>query len=738
LSPHGVKVFYFYGKLKPQMILAPNTVLGHYRLVEKIGEGGMGVVWKARDLRLDRDVAIKFLEEGPSLAPERKAELEREARAVAALRHPNIVTIYSIDEAEGMFFYTMELIEGTPLSKLVVPGGLEFDRLLAIAFPLTEAVAAAHDRGIIHRDLKPGNIMIEPDGTLKILDFGLARFVRPVLPFKAGGNEDTATVDSDLSGTLCYMSPEQIRGEAVDHRTDLFSFGVVLFELATGVLPFCGNTAADMISSILRDESRSAVEANPRLPAAIDRIFRDLLEKDSRARVSSARSLRDSLEMLRRESTTLKSEEIPSIAVLPFADMSPETDQTYFCEGIAEEIIIALGRVQKIRVASRTASFPSGGIPAGGDPREIGRRLNVGTLLEGSVRKAGNRLRISVQLLDAAHGFQLWSEVFDREHRDIFAIQEEIARNVVRALQVTLSPQENGALGKTSTRHVQAYDYYLRARRFYYRYAKRDIEFALQLFTRATELDPDYASAFAGLADCWSYIFLYSERKESVRQQAETAGRRAVELDPESAQAQASYAVALSLGGRAEEAEKLFESAVTLDPELFEAWYFYARHCFVKGETEKAIRLYEQACRVRPDDYQAPLLMAQLYEEAGRSKEARAVRRRGVELVEARLEFHPDDYRAMYMGANGLVALGEKVRGIDWASRARELAPEESMLLYNLGCIYAMAGEPEEALSCLEKAVGLGLSQKGWFAHDGNLDSLRNLPRFQDLMRKLN
>ncbi len=719
------------------MILAPDVVLGHYRLAEKLGVGGMGVVWKARDLKLERDVAVKFLTEGSSLAPERKAALEREARAVAALRHPNIVTIYSIDEAEGLFFYTMELIQGTPLSRITTPGGMEFDRFLSIAFPLTEAVAAAHDRGIIHRDLKPGNIMIEPDGTLKILDFGLAQVVRPVFPSAPGPEQETATVESGLSGTLCYMSPEQIRGETVDHRTDLFSFGIVLFELATGSLPFQGKTAADMISSILRDEPRSALEFNPRLPAAIDEVFRGLLEKDVRTRVAAARSLRDSLERLRRESTAGKTGGVPSVAVLPFADMSPDKNQAYFCEGIAEEIINALGRVHNLRVASRTASFPMAGKPAGADFLEIGRRLNVGTLLEGSVRKAENRLRITVQLLEAASGHQLWSEVFDREGRDIFSIQEEIARNVVRALQVALNPKEKGDLIKHSTRNVQAYDYYLRARQFYYRYTKRDIEFALQLFTRATELDPGFASAFAGLADCWSYIFLYAERKESVRRQAEAAGKRAVDLDPESAQAQASSAVALSLGGRGEEAEKLFESAVKIDPELFEAWYFYARHCFVKGETEKAIRLYEEARRVRPDDYQAPLLMAQLYEEMGQPEKARDSQRRGIELVEARLELHPDDVRALYMGANGFICLGEMERGLKWNRRAREIAPDESMVLYNLGCNYAMAGEPDEALSCLEKAVSLGLTQKGWFAHDGNLDSLRNLPRFQELMRTL-
>lgn len=719
------------------MNLAPDAILGHYRLAEKIGEGGMGVVWKARDLRLDRDVAVKFLSEGPSLTPERRSLLEREARAVAALRHPNIVTIYSIEEFEDALFYTMEFVEGTPLTKLIVPGGIEFDRLLAVAFPLTEAIAAAHDRGIIHRDLKPGNVMIEPDGKLKILDFGLARVLEPVLPpLTVGGEADTETAETGITGTLCYMSPEQIRGEAVDHRTDLFSFGVILFELATGILPFNGNTAADLISSILRDEPRSAVKANPRLPAAIDRIFCGLLEKDARSRIASARSLRDSLEALRRESAGRQGEEIPSIAVLPPVDMSPEKDQAYFCEGIAEEIIIALGRVKQLRVASRSASFQFAGGSV--DPREIGRRLNVGTLLEGSVRKDGDRLRISAQLLDTLHGFQLWSEIFDREHGDIFAIQEEIARNVVRALQVTLSPREKGALGKISTRHVQAYDYYLRGRGFYNRYTKQDIEFAFQLFTRATELDDSFASAFAGLADCWSYIFLYSERKESVRRQAEEAARRAVELDAESGQAQASYALALSLGGRGEEAVGHFEKAVALEPGLFEGWYYYARHSFTQGEYEKAIRLYEQACRVRPDDYQSPLLMAQIYEEVGRPEDARRSRLRGIELAEARLELHPDDSRALYMGANGLVALGEKERGLEWARRARALAPDDSMLLYNLGCIYSLAGDYEEAMSCLEKSIGVGrMTQKAWYEHDSNLDPLRGLPRFKELLDSL-
>jgi len=716
------------------MKIESGSTLTHYRLLEKLGEGGMGVVWKARDLKLDRDIAIKFLPEGVAHDPERRACFEREAKAVAALRHPNIVTIYAIAEDEGTYFFTMELVEGDPLSKYGVRGGVPLDRFFEIALPIADAIAAAHERGIIHRDLKPGNIMVSPGGAVKILDFGLARMFDLVPSLAAENNATTATLQEGLSGTICYMSPEQLRGEPLDHRTDLFSLGIVLFEFATGERPFEGKTSAEAIASILKDEPRSAVQLNARLPRQLDRILRHCLEKDVRFRMASVLALRTELERLKRTKDTTAPEEIPSIAVLPFVDMSREKDQAYFCEGIAEEIINALSIVRGLRVAARTASFQFRGEC---EPREIGRRLRVETLLEGSVRKSGNRLRITAQLIDAEQGFHLWSESFDREMRDIFVIQEEIAKNIVRALQVTLSPQEKGALQKSPTRHVQAYDYYLRGRSFYYRYGRHDIEFALQLFARATELDTGYALAYAGLADCWSFIYLYSERKTSVREQAESASRRAVELAPYSAQAQASSAVALSIGGRKEEAERAFEAAIRLDPGLFEAWYFYARHAFVCGEIEKAARLYEEAIRVRPGDYQAPLLIAQIYDALGRSEDARASRRRGVALVEERIDLHPDDARALYMGANGLVALGERERGLEWASRAKAIAPEEPMVLYNLGCIYSLTGELDEALNCLERAVDHGLTQKGWFEHDSNLDPLRQVSRFKSLMEKL-
>ncbi len=717
------------------MTLEPGLILGHYRLIEKLGQGGVGVVWKAHDLKLDRTVAVKFMPEGLAGDPQRRALFEREAKAIAALHQANIVTVYTIEEEEGLSFFTMEFVDGETLDRRIAPGGLSLEAFLRIAVPLTEAVAAAHERGIIHRDLKPGSIMIDREGTVKVLDFGLARVLKRLLPPPRPDETKTAADSEGIGGTILYMSPEQLRGEVLDHRADLFSLRIILYELATGRHPFAGRTGAETIAAILKTDPKPAVELSPRLPRQFDRILRHCLEKSVPYRMASAVDLREELTKLKREGPGGLEDALPSIAVLPFADMSREKDQAYFCEGIAEEIINALCRVRGLRVASRTASFQFK--DANLEPRDLGLRLHAETLLEGSVRKSGNRLRITAQLVDAAGGFHLWSESYDRELRDVFAIQEEIARSIVRALRVTLSPQEKDALERSPTRHVQAYDYYLRGRSFYYHYGKRDIEFALQLFSRATELDPGYALAYAGQADCWSYIYLYSERRDNVRLQAEAAGRRAVELDPNSAQAQASHALSLSIGGHLEDAERAFEAATKLDPHLFEAWYFYARHAFVNGDLEKAVRLFQAASRVRPDDFQAPLLVAQIYDALGRKEEARTARLRGVAQVPDRIELHPDDARALYMGANGLVALGERDKGLDWARRARLLEPNEPMLLYNLGCIYSLAGELKEALDCLEKAQSLGLTQKGWFEHDSNLDALRSHPRFKALMAKL-
>jgi TolB-like protein/Tfp pilus assembly protein PilF len=424
-----------------------------------------------------------------------------------------------------------------------------------------------------------------------------------------------------------------------------------------------------------------------------------------------------------------------SVAVLPFTDLSQQRDQAYFCEGVAEEITSALGRVEGLRVASRTAAF--GFRPGAADGREIARRLRVRTLLEGSVRKSGDQLRITVRLDDAQTGYQLWSATYDREMSDIFAVQDEIARAVVGALRLALTPPQAARLRRPGTCDARAYDCYLRGRALYEEYGTREVESALAFFSRAAELDPTYPQAHAGLADCWSYLYLYRDRREASREKAVRASLQAVTLDPGSAQAQASRGLALSISGRAPEAERAFEEALRLEPGLFEAHYFYARHAFASGQEEKALLLYEQAMRVRPEDYQAPLLVAQIYDDGGRPDDAAAARRLGVERARQRLELEPDDARALYMAANGLAALGERERAREWAQRARALRPDDGMVLYNVACVLALLGLPQDALECLEQAVRCGLRQRGWYEHDSNLDRLRSHPRFQELMREL-
>jgi TolB-like protein/Flp pilus assembly protein TadD len=426
---------------------------------------------------------------------------------------------------------------------------------------------------------------------------------------------------------------------------------------------------------------------------------------------------------------------LPSVAVLAFSDMSVEKDQEYFCDGIAEEIINNLTHLRGLRVASRTSAFAFKNKPE--DVRNIGRKLGVDAVLEGSVRKSHNCLRITIQLVKVEDGCHLMSERYDREPKDVFAIQDEISRSIAAILKVTLSPQESDSLRRVPTTDIDAYDYYLRGRQFFYQYRRRGIEFALKMFSRAIELDPEYVRAYAGISDCCSFLYLYAGSHEIHRTQADEASRKAIELDPASAEAQASRGVALSIKGDHAQAESAFERAIWLDPLLFEAYYFYARDSFAQGKPEKAIELYQKASEVSPHDYQAKLLVAQIFDDLGRHDEARACRRLGIEAAEARLKLNPDDVRALYMGANGLVALGEYERGLEWAGMALEMDPNEPMVLYNVACIQSLAGRPGDAIDTLEKAVHSGLTQKGWLENDSNLQPLRSNPRYQALIDSL-
>jgi adenylate cyclase len=424
-----------------------------------------------------------------------------------------------------------------------------------------------------------------------------------------------------------------------------------------------------------------------------------------------------------------------SIAVLPFTDMSPAKDQEYFCDGMVEEIISNLSRIRGLRVSSRTSSFAFKSKLE--DVRSIGKKLGVATVLEGSLRKAGNQVRITAQLIRTDDGSHLWADRYDRELRDIFAIQDEIARSIAATLKIALTPGESNAIGRAPTVDLEAYDYYLRGRQFFYQYKRKGIEFALRLFTRAIELDPAFVRAYAGTADCCSFLYLYAGSQATYREQAEAMSLKALKLDPESAEAHASRGVAYSLNKDYGAAEEEFEEAISLDPMSFEAYYLYARTCFAKGDLPKAIRMYEKAMEVNPQDYQSPLLVAQSYSDLGDAERAKESRQRGIKVAESRLRLNPDDSRALYMGANGLVALGEYEQGLEWAKQALAIDPDEPMVLYNVACIQSLAQKFEDALDSLERAVKNGLNQKGWLEHDSNLDPLRSSPRYKSLIKIL-
>lgn len=696
------------------------ATLGHYRVLEKIGAGGMGEVYRARDEHLQRDVALKILAAGALGDEAARQRFRREALALSELDHPNIATVHDFDSQGGVDFLVTEFIPGENLQEQLSRGALPEGEILRLGLQLAQGLAAAHGKCLVHRDLKPANLKVTSDGRLKILDFGLAK--------NLAAPEATAISSREqISGTFLYMSPEQLRGEGVDARSDMYSAGLVLYVMATGRHPFRESSLAALVEDTLHRQPAPPRSLRPEISEALQQIVLKCLEKDRECRYQSAQDLAADF---RRASAAAGEEH--AVAVLYLENLSGRKEDEYFRDGITEDITTELAKIRELKVFSRSAVLAYRDKPV--TPAHIGQQLNASHVLEGSLRREGERLRITAKLTETRTGHTTWAERFDRQLQDVFAIQDEIAAAIARALRLALTEGERRAIEKVPTADVRAYDLYLRGRQFFHQFRRRGFDFARQMFARAIELDPTYARAYAGIADCCAFLFMYWDSSEGNLDEAETASRKALELDPDLAEARAARGLVAALKKQYDEAHREFDAALRLDPKLFEAYYYYGRSYYAQGDLKQAAAWFEKAGQARPEDYQAPMLLASALRGLGRRAEAEIACRRGLTAAEKHLDLYPGDARALYFGANGLSYFDHE-RALDWAGRALQVEPDEPQVLYNVACVYALLGEVETAINCLEKSMTHGWGQKQWMASDPDLAPLHGHPRFQALMR---
>jgi serine/threonine protein kinase/Flp pilus assembly protein TadD len=706
-----------------------------YQIQHEVGHGGMATVYLAQDLKHQRPVAVKILH--PHLAVNVGFDrFQREVQIAARLNHPHILSLIDSGESNGLLYYVMPYVQGESLrARLVRERRLRLDDALRIAGDIAGALGYAHTQGVVHRDIKPENVMLH-EGEAMVADFGIAKAL------SARGAE-TLTQTGATLGTPAYMSPEQASGEQeLDGRSDIYSLGCLLHEMLAGEPPYTGPNAHAIIVRRFTDPVQPIRELRPEVPEDVERALLRAMARDPVERFATAGQFAQAFSAQGSHpvsgvptTVTAQHTAVKSIAVLPFADMSPQKDQDYFCEGIAEEIINALTKIDSLRVASRSSAFAFKGKSQ--DIRRVGEQLSVSTVLEGSVRKAGPRIRITAQLINVADGYHLWSERYDRDLEDVFAVQDEIAENIVKALRLVLSEDERRAIEKPRAENVEAYEYYLRGRQFVHQLREKGLQFARRMFTRAIEIDPGYARAYAGVADCSSQLHRYFDASSANLEQAESASRKALELAPDLAEAHAARGLALTLSGRHEEANREFETAIRLDPKLYEGFFYYASGRFAEGKLEEAAKLFQQASVVRPEDYQAPAIGSMCYVALGREAEAQESFRRAARNAERHVEFNPDDPRALYLGAICWCRLGQREKGLEWGDRALSLDPGDAAVLYNVACLNAVEGQVSRALELLERAVQNGFGHREWIENDADLVKLRNQPRYQALLDQL-
>jgi serine/threonine-protein kinase len=732
------------------------TKLGNYEIESLLGRGGMGVVYKARQLSLNRPVALKFLPPELIGSHEWKERFFREAQAAAALAHPNICTIHEINEVDDKVFIAMEYLKGQSLDKKIESGALDIDEAVNVALRVAEGLGHAHKRGVVHRDIKPANIMITGDGQTKIMDFGLAKL----------SGKTRLTKTATVMGTITYMSPEQARGDKdISCQTDIWSLGVMLYEMLTGRLPFDAETDTGLIYKIINENPELITNHRSDIPGSLVSLIEKAIQKDPQNRYKAAEMFVADLEAVKSETSTSKGSTSPSIAVLPFVNMSADPDQEYFCDGLAEELINALTQLKDLKVIARTSAFSFRGKEI--DVRDIGKKLDVGTVLEGSVRKAGKRLRITAQLINTAQGHHLWSEKYDRNMEDVFAIQDEISEAIVAKLKPKLLGEEKEKLAKRQPANLEAYNLYLKGRYFLNKGTQEDVKKAIECFRRAIEEEPDYALAYCGLSESWSNLPFYgSFPPQEAYLKGREAALRALEIDDTLGEAHCALALnKVDYEWDWEGAEREFRRGIELNPgyAISHQWYAFLHQC--RGRFDEAIMEMKKALELDPlsqainRDLGTVYLYSRQYEQAAEASrkalemdpnnETVRIVLGGVYLWKLMLDEAMTEFQKAKEISTGLntiaeigiaasLALGgkraEAERIVDDLIRRSE---EEYVSRFWLSTMYFLLGDLDSGFESLEKAYERREHWMCYFKVQQAFDVVRTDPRYISLLKRI-